>query len=73
MDSEVVGDRIRKLMEENNITIEELANKMKLEEEVVKNKLNGKEEFYIEEMYKIKKLFGLDLDSVDKLYFQKNA
>lgn len=69
MNPEIVGKRVMKLMEEHKLEIEELASKMELDEKVVKKKLEGKEEFYLNEMTKIKDIFQLDTKSCDELFF----
>lgn len=73
MEPEIVGKRVRKLMENKNIEISELANKMDLKLEDLENKLNGKEEFYIDEMMKIKTIFQLESDECDELFFQEDT
>ena len=71
MEPEVVGKRIMKLMEEQNVEIEALASKMKLDVKILKDKLEGKEEFYLNEMIEIKNIFKLDAKSCDELFFKK--
>lgn len=73
MEPEIVGKRVRKLMENNNIEMNELANKMELKLEDLENKLEGKEEFYIDEMMKIKTIFQLDSNECDELFFQEDT
>lgn len=73
MEPEIVGKRIRKLMENNNIEMIELANKMDLKLEDLERKLEGKEEFYIDEMMKIKAIFQLNGDDCDELFFQEDT
>ena len=69
MEPEIVGKRVKKLMENNNIKTSELANKMDLKLEDLENKLEGKEEFYIDEMMKIKTIFRLNSSDCDQLFF----
>lgn len=71
MEPEIVGKRIRQLMEKNEIEVEQLADKMKLNVTDLKNKLDGKEEFYIDEMMKIKTIFQLSSSDCDQLFFQE--
>lgn len=71
MESEIIGKRVMKLMEEHKLEIEEFASKMKLDVKVIKKKLEGKEEFYLNEMMKIKNIFHLDTKSCDELFFHK--
>lgn len=69
MEAEVVGKRVKKLLEENNIEMEDFAQKMGISVEVLQKKLKGKEEFYLDEMIKIKDIFQLDTKSCDELFF----
>ena len=69
MEPKVVGERVIKLMDKHNIKIEELAQKMGLEMNKLKDKLSGKEEFYINEIASIKEIFNLDIKELDKLFF----
>ncbi len=71
MEPEIVGKRIRQLMEKNEIEVEQLADKMELNVTDLKNKLDGKEEFYIDEMMKIKTIFQLSNSDCDQLFFQE--
>ncbi len=73
MEPEVVGKRVIKLMKEHKMEIEELAKKMNLKQTVLKDKLEGKEEFYLEEMIKIKNIFHLDTKSCDEIFFQETT
>ncbi len=69
MEPEVVGKRVEKLLEKNKIKIEEFAQKMGIGVEVLQKKLKGEEEFYLDEMIKIKDIFQLDTKSCDELFF----
>lgn len=69
MEPEVVGKRVEKLLEKNRIEIEEFAQKMGIGVEVLQKKLKGEEEFYLDEMIKIKDIFQLDTKSCDELFF----
>lgn len=69
MEPEVVGKRVEKLLEKNRIEIEEFAQKMGIGVEVLQKKLKGEEEFYLDEMIKIKVIFQLDTKSCDELFF----
>ncbi len=69
MEPEVVGKRVKKLLEKNRIEIEEFAQKMGIGVEVLQKKLKGEEEFYLDEMIKIKVIFQLDTKSCDELFF----
>lgn len=69
MEPEVVGKRVKKLLEKNRIEIEEFAQKMGIGVEVLQKKLKGEKEFYLDEMIKIKVIFQLDTKSCDELFF----
>lgn len=73
MEPELVGERVMKLMKEHKIAIEELADKMKIQVKVLKGKLEGKEEFYLNEMIKLRNIFELDIKNCDELFFQKTT
>lgn len=71
MDAVIVGNRIKKLMEKKNITLEQLANRMGIDKNELEKKLEGKEEFFIGEMAKIKIIFELELKEFDELFFKE--
>ena len=59
--------------QKNEIEIEELADKMELSVMDLKDKLEGKEEFYIDEMMKIKTIFQLNSSDCDEIFFQEEV
>lgn len=71
MDAVLVGSRIKKLMRKKNITLEQLSNMMEIDEKELEKKLEGKEEFFIGEMAKIKVIFELELKEFDELFFKE--
>lgn len=73
MEPEIIGKRVTLLMQKHKIKTEELADKMELEQTVLKNKLEGKEEFYLDEMKKIKHIFQLNTKECDELFFQEKT
>lgn len=73
MNPELVGKRVKVLMKKNNMTVEELAEKMEIPKKDLEIKLAGKEEFFIIEMHKIREIFHLNLKEVDELFFQKTS
>lgn len=73
MEPELIGKRVIKLMEKNKIETKELAHKMGIEKKTLEKKLEGKEEFYLDEMIKIKNIFQLDTRDCDELFFQKET
>lgn len=72
MEPEIVGKRVTKLMNENNINKEELAIKLELDLESLNSKLEGKEEFYLNEIIKLKNIFNLDVKECDEIFFQES-
>lgn len=72
MEPEIVGKRVAQLMNKNNIKKEELAVKMGVNLENLNNKLEGKEEFYLNEIIKLKNIFNLDVKECDEIFFQES-
>lgn len=73
MEPEIIGNRIKELMKKQNIIVEDLANQIGLKTESLNNKLDGKEEFYLDEMNKIKEIFKLDEKQCDELFFKEDC
>lgn len=73
MEPEVVGKRIKELMKNKDVTHEELAKKINISKKMLEKKLEGREEFSIGEMAKIKEIFKLNLKEFDDLFFKENA
>lgn len=72
MESKIIGNRIKELMNIEGINEKKLANSLDLTILNLEKKLNGEEEFYISEMMKIKELFNLNLDIFAKLFFEED-
>ena len=73
MEQEIVGKRIKKLMEIKNITSQQLSKKMDIDINSLNKKLEGQEEFYLDEMKKIQQIFDLDIKTVDELFFKEEC
>ena len=71
MEPELVGKNVKKMMEKKHMSIEEFAREMGISKRILEIKLAGKEEFYINEMHKIKEIFHLNLEEVNALFFPK--
>lgn len=71
MNPQIVGKRILELMREYNIEDIYLANEMHLTIESLQNKLNGEEEFFLNEMYLLKDIFHLNNEKCFKLFFEE--
>ena len=73
MEPEIVGKRIKKLMEIKNITSQQLSKKMDIDINSLNKKLEGQEEIYLDEMKKIQQIFDLDIKTVDELFFKEEC
>ncbi len=73
MEPEIVGKRVKKLMKIKNITIQQVSKKMGIDINVLNKKLDGQEEFYLDEMKKIQQIFNLDTKTVDELFFKEEC
>lgn len=71
MEPKIVGERIKTLLKKYNISKKEFSEKLGINLNVLNNKLDGKEEFYLNEMLKIKEIFQLDDKSCDELFFKE--
>lgn len=71
MEPEIVGKRIKVLLEKYNISEKEFSKRLGINLENLNSKLEGKEEFYLNEMLKIKEIFQLDDKSCDELFFKE--
>ena len=72
MESKIVGNRIKELMNIEGISEKGLAKSLNLTVVKLEKKLNGEDEFYISEMMQIKEIFKLNLDVFAKLFFEKD-
>lgn len=72
MESKIVENRIKELLDMKEVNKNDLANSLKLTPLKLEKKLNGEEEFYISEMMKIKELFNLNLEVFEKLFFEED-
>lgn len=70
MEPKIVGSRIKVLMEKRNITLQQLAEAMNIEKTNLEKKLEGEEEFVIDEMGKIAEIFNLSVKECDELFFK---
>jgi len=62
MEMEIIGKKIKKLMEKKKLTIKELASKMEISSKTLAKKLKGEQEFYINEIIKIAEIFDLNTE-----------
>lgn len=69
MEAKVVGKNVKKLMQKNNITLEELAKRIKIKSTTLSEKIEGKREFYVNESIEIGKVFDLTVDEFANVFF----
>ena len=72
MEPEIVGCRIQKMMEIENIKPEQLAKKLGITKRELEKKLTGKKEFYLSEIMQIKEIFSLNLEVFTGIFFEKD-
>ena len=73
MEPELVGKRLKELIKNKYISIEELANQLNMCNQQLENKLNGKEEFYLDEMHKLKEILHLTIEEAENLFFKEES
>ena len=69
MDQIDVGKKLVKKLSEKNLTIEEMAKKMNVGEEELKNKIKGKEKIYLIDVLSITKILELKNSEVYYMFF----
>ncbi len=69
MEPEKIGKNVEKLMLNNNITIEELSNKLQIEPQELTNKIQGKQEFCVTDVLSITQVFNLSNEQVKQIFF----
>lgn len=69
MDTELIGKKIKALMTVRNMKRSELAEKLGISYNTLTKKLNGKREFSINEVLKIKKIFDMDVELCANIFF----
>lgn len=69
MDYINIGTELVKNLEEKNITIEEMANKMNIGKEELINKIDGKEKIYLIDILLITKILELKNSEVYYMFF----
>ncbi len=71
MKPEIVGERVIQLMKINNMEEIELAKKMNLSLVALQRKLRGEEEFWLNEIELLAKIFKLSNDKCSELCFEE--
>lgn len=69
MDPQIVGKRVKKLIENSNIDKITLAKEIGITIEELEKKLDGKEEFYVSEVIIMTKVLGLSVKTVAEVFF----
>lgn len=69
MESKIIGERIENLIKESKMTKKEVAQKIGIKNKNLENKLKGREEFCIDEIITIKKIFHLTTEECAKIFF----
>lgn len=72
MNSNLIGNRIKALMIIAQMKRSYLAKKMGISYNTLTKKINGRREFTINEMLKIKEIFDLDINSFSKIFFDED-
>lgn len=69
MDTELIGKKIKALMTVRNIKRSDLAKALGISYNTLTKKLNGKREFSINEILKIKEIFNMDVELCANIFF----
>ena len=69
MDTELIGKKIKALMTVRNIKRSDLAKELDISYNTLTKKLNGKREFSINEILKIKEIFNMDVELCANIFF----
>ena len=69
MDTELIGKKIKALMTVRNIKRSDLAKELGVSYNTLTKKLNGKREFSINEILKIKEVFDMDVELCGNIFF----
>lgn len=69
MDAQNVGKKVEQLIKLNNMEISEIAKKLQISEKELKNKIEGKDEFYVSEVIELTEIFKLDIKTVAEIFF----
>lgn len=72
MDSKIIGNRIKLLMNNNKIPVTKLAKELGISYRTLTKKLNGESEFCNTDMIKLQKIFDLNLDLFANIFFNSN-
>ena len=71
MKPQIVGKRVEELIKSRNISVDEVAQKLKISVKQLENKIEGKEEFYVSEVIELTEIFDLDIKAVSEIFFNE--
>ncbi len=69
MNNKKVGKNVKKLIKENNISIEYVAQKIRIKTQKLENKIKGEEEFTAKEIVDLINLFEISSKQCSKIFF----
>lgn len=72
MKAEIVGKRVKELIQNRKINVEELAKELGISKKDLEDKLEGKEEFFVSEVINLTRLFQLDINTVNEIFFKED-
>ena len=72
MNNEIVGKKVKSLMVFKNVKKSELAKELGITYNTLTRKLNGIEDFNINEILKMKDIFNMDIELCAKVFFYDN-
>lgn len=72
MNAEIIGKRIKALMTIRNIKRSFLAKRLGISYNTLTKKLNGKREFNINELWKLKEILDMDNELCADVFFSEN-
>lgn len=73
MEAEIVGKKVGELIKSRNTTIAEIAQKLNITEKKLRDKIEGKDEFYVSEVIELTEIFDLDIKSVAQIFFDEKT
>ena len=69
MEAQIIGKKVEELIKSRNAKISEIAKKLGISEKQLKNKFEGKDEFYVSEVIELTEIFDLDIKTVAEIFF----
>lgn len=73
MELKVIGNKIKELMKQNNMSTEDLANKLNIKENELTQKLEGEKEFLAYEASEIANMFELTIQEFANIFFNSKV